>query len=89
MKAIVVLVVSLLVLGLTLAWNFFVADFMGDFGGPDNLPPAGFRRVLLDGAIKAAPVYAGAIIAAVVSGVAVFRNRKQRRDTDNHSTAPD
>jgi len=75
-KGILGLVVSVVVFALVLAWNYFVADFMGGFGGPDDLPPPGFQKVFMDGAAKAAPVYILCVIGAIASITAIARNKK-------------
>ena len=82
MKATIALVASLLVFVLALAWNFIVADFMGNFTGPDDLPAPGFRRVFFDAALRASPVYAAAIIGAVASALAISRNRREKRNRE-------
>jgi hypothetical protein len=78
MKAGIALAVSLLVFGGTLAVNLAGASFMGNFGGPDDMPPPGFETAFLEGAIRATPVYIGSVFVAALSGVAIFRRRKKR-----------
>ena len=74
-KGILGLIASVVVFALVLAWNYFVADFVGDFGGPDDLPPPGFQKVFMDGAAKAAPLYILCVIGAVASITAIARKK--------------
>ena len=78
MKAIISLIASVVVFLLVLVWNYLMADFWKGFGGPDNLPPPGFRKIFIDGATKASPIYIICIICIIASITAIAKIRKRK-----------
>ena len=66
----------MLVFIITLAGNYVAADFLGNFGGPDNLPHPGFRKVFIEGTIKFSPLYLASILGIIISAFSMANKKK-------------
>jgi len=62
---------SLFLFGAMLGLHIAVAHFMGNFGGPGNIPHVGFQRAFFEIAIAGRYWYAGLFIAIIVFGIAI------------------